>query len=118
MIDHVWLGDHGKKVTADCFSVGATTAGPARPSNARWHITVDGVTRDGFPGGPEDTEESVTAGIRAWLAIREQSPKLPYLDYEIEPLATRDPDTNERTVSVKLWRDHQEIGRASCRERV
>ena len=106
MLDHVELEYHGRLVTADCLSVGVTTVGKARPSNARWQITVDGVTRDGFPGGPEDTEVSVKDGVLAWLAVREERPKLAYLDYEIEPQPSRAPDSNEWTVSVKLWRNH------------
>src|SRR5882672_8817073 len=106
MVDHLELKYHGKHVTADCRSVGVTTVGKPRPSNARWQITVDGVTRDGFAGGPEDTEASVKDGVRAWLAVREERPKLAYLDYEIEPQPSKAPGSNEWTVSVKLWRDH------------
>jgi len=106
MLEHVELEYHGKHVTADCLSVGVTTVGQGRPSNARWQITVDCATQDGFPGAPEDTEASVKDGIRAWLAVREERPKLAYLDYEIEPQPSRAPGSNEWTVSVKLSRNH------------
>jgi len=107
MVEHVELDYRGKKVTADCLSVGVTTVGRAHPSNARWHITVDGVTQDGFQGGPDDTKESVESGVRAWLAIREQRPKLPYLDCEIEPVPLQVTGSSKWRVNLKLLRNHQ-----------
>jgi len=72
MLDHAELDWGGKKVSATCRSFGVSASGPARPSNARWEITVDGVSRDGVEGSPDDTAESVRAEIIAWLVAREE----------------------------------------------
>ncbi len=108
MIDHVELTYREKKVTATCRSTNASASGPAVPSNARWELTVDGVTRDGFAGGPDDTEESVKETVRAWLAVRDEEPSLRYLDYRIEPAPHPIPDSTDWAVSVKLWRATRE----------
>jgi len=105
MIDHVELTYRDNNVTATCRSGGVTTVGLARPSNARWEITVDGVTREGFAGGPDDTEESVREQIVWWLVARDADPVVPYKGYQIRP-RPHQRDANAWTIDGQIWKDH------------
>lgn len=104
MIDHVELDWNGETVTADCLSVGATTVGVARASNARWHITRGGVTSDGFEAGPDDTEESVRAQLALWLLLRDPDPVVPYKGYLIRPRPHQLRDTGEWSIDGQIWK--------------
>jgi hypothetical protein len=105
MLDHTELEWGGKKVSATCRAFGVSTSGPAVPSNARWEITVDGVSRDGFPGSPDDTVESVRAEIVAWLVAREAHPVVPYQGFQIRPTPHELRDSNAWTLDIQIWKD-------------
>jgi hypothetical protein len=81
-------------------------SGLARPSNARWEITVAGVMRDGFEGGPDDTEESVKSQMIAWRVAREERPVVPYRGYQIRATPYQQRDTNAWTLDIQIWKDH------------
>ncbi len=105
MIDSIELEYRGRKVTARCRSFGVSTSNLARPSNARWEITVNGVTRDGFEGSPDDTEASVRAAILGWLVAREVDPAAPYQGYQIRPTPHHLRGSDAWTLDIQIWKD-------------
>ena len=105
MLDQVGLVWNGDKVMARCLGAGVSASGPARPLNARWEITVGGVTQDGFEGSPDDTEDSVRAQIVAWLVARAPDPVVPYHGYQIRPTPHQLRDSGEWTLDIQIWKD-------------
>jgi hypothetical protein len=104
MIDHVELTWGDKTVTADCHGGPVTTVGLAPATNPRWHVTVDGVTRDGFEAGPDDTEESVRAQIVWWLLERDPDPVVRYKGHLIRPRPHQLRDSGEWTIDGQIWK--------------
>jgi hypothetical protein len=104
MIDHVALTYRGKKVTAGCHGGPVTTVGLAPATNARWHITVDGVTQNGFEAAHDDTEESVRAQIVWWLLERDPDPVVPYKGHLIRPRPHQLRDSGEWVIDGQIWK--------------
>lgn len=107
MTDHIELEYAGKLLRVDCATVGVSASGPAAPPSARWTITVDGVTRYGFPGRPADTEALVKAQVRAWARAHPElfGDAVPYQGYWIEPTPRQLQGTGEWTLEIQIARD-------------
>jgi len=57
---------NGHVYTCHNESSNMSAAGLARPSNAEWRVTLDGVDVFQFPSAPDDTEESVRRRVTEW----------------------------------------------------
>ncbi len=109
MLDKIVMFHAGKKVEGECLSTGVTTNGLARPSNASWKLTVDGVTREGFPGSPYDTEESVSIQIMSWAQQNRELfyDQVPYRGYMIRATPKQLRDLGDWTLDIQIGRqDH------------
>ena len=105
MVEHVELTYRGKLVTADSYAGPVTTVGVAPATSPRWHVMLDGVTRDGFEGRPDDTEDSVRATLGWWLVARDDDPVVPYRGYQIRPTPYQLWDSDGWTIDGQIWKD-------------
>ena len=66
MVDEFSFVFDGRTFSCTNESVNVSAIDPARASNARWTVEVDGVVSQAFESTPEDTKDSVRQQVIEW----------------------------------------------------